>query len=71
MDDRRPVAVTMFWNVVWMRPSSAISFDKAVGVGRFQLRQHPVVQNGLDDRVAALELFEHLRIRRSSRFSSS
>ena len=36
---------------------------KAVGIRRFQLGQHPVVQNGLHDRMLVFQLFEHLRVR--------
>ena len=42
--------------------------DQPIGVGRFQFRKRPIIQNRLDDRVPVFELFQYLGIRRVAAF---
>ena len=43
-------------------PVFADFLQQAVGVGGFQLGQHPVIHDGGDDGVLILQLFQHLGI---------
>ena len=42
--------------------------DQPIGVGRFQFRKRPIIQNRLDDRVPVIELFQYLGVRRVAAF---
>ena len=43
-------------------PVGADFFQQAVGIGGFQLSQHPVVHDGRDDGMLVFQLFQHLRV---------
>ena len=46
-----------------MNPPILLNFlDEAVGIGGFQLGEHPVVHDGGDNGVASLQLFQHIGV---------
>ena len=62
IEDRRPVAVVVCWNVVCRRPSSPIQFGQRVEVGLGELGQlAPALDLG-DDRVLVADRLQHARV---------
>ena len=45
-------------------PIRGDDLQQAIGIRRFQLRQHPIAEDLRDNRVLALQLFQHFRVGR-------
>ena len=65
-DDSRPVADPAMLNVVCSRSVQRVQQrGQRIDVGRFQLRELPVVEHQLRDLVLARQAFEHIDRRRN------
>ena len=63
-DERRPVAATAWWNVVWRRPSAAEEARQRLDVRAAQLGVEPPVEELADHRVRRAQLLEDRRVGR-------
>ncbi len=62
--ERRPVAAARLLSVLWMRPSSAMSFTQPVYIGALELGQLAVLDDPVGYGVLHGELLQNLGVRR-------
>ena len=67
LDDRRPVAATVWLKLVWTRFVFGLtSAGQRVDVGRLQLGELAVLEDEVDDGVDAAQRLQHRRVGRRS-----